>query len=431
MRRRVAVGLAWSLAGISVAMFAGSVALFVLVRVAESPGDRTSVDYISQFLVYVPFLAFPIVGALVASRRPGNAIGWSCLVSGLFWMQFALGGASNAYERATTGSVTSSVKLDALTQGLWVPPVGLLGIYMILLFPDGRLPSRRWLPFAWFAGAVMVLIPVVFVFTPGTLENHPGVSNPFGLESYPWLNLVAVSLILLLPLCVLISAASLVLRYRRSGDEVREQIKWIAFAASFVGVVYFGNLITQLFFSPDSLSANGTTPFWVELERNLLLLSFAGVPTAVGFAILKYRLYDIDIIINRALVYGSLTVMLALVYFGGVTATQALFRTLTGQEQQPQLAVVASTLAIAALFNPLRRRIQSFIDRRFYRSRYDARKTLEAFSARLRDETDLDSLNAELVTVVRETMQPEHTSLWLRTNPASPSQVGPTPDRRR
>jgi hypothetical protein len=161
------------------------------------------------------------------------------------------------------------------------------------------------------------------------------------------------------------------------------------------------------------------------------LLSFAGVPTAVGFAILKYRLYDIDIIINRALVYGSLTVMLALVYFGGVTATQTLFRTLTGQEQQSQLAVVASTLAIAALFNPLRRRIQSFIDRRFYRSRYDARKTLEAFSARLRDETDLDSLNAELVTVVRETMQPEHASLWLRTNPASPSQVGPTPDRRR
>ena len=393
-------------------------------------GDGISVDYISKFLIYVPFLAFPIVGALVASRRPGNAIGWICLVSGLFWMQFALGDASNAYERATTGSVTSSVKLDALTQGLWVPPVGLLGIYMILLFPDGKLPSRNWRPFAWFAGAVMVLIPVVFVITPGSLENHPGVRNPFGLESYPWLNLVAVSLILLLPLCVLISAASLVLRYRRSGEEVREQIKWIAFAASFVGVVYFGNLITQLFFAPDSLSANGTPPFWVELERNLLLLSFAGVPTAVGFAILKYRLYDIDIIINRALVYGSLTVMLALVYFGGVTATQTLFRTLTGQEQQPQLAVVASTLAIAALFNPLRRRIQSFIDRRFYRSRYDARKTLEAFSARLRDETDLDSLNAELMTVVRETMQPEHTSLWLRPNTGSPDQDGPTPDRR-
>ncbi len=422
--------MAWSLAGISVAMFVGSVALFVLVRVAESPGDRTTVDYVSKLLVYVPFLAFPIVGALVASRRPGNAIGWICLVSGLFWMQFALADASNAYERVTTGAVTSSVKLDALTQGIWVVPVGLLGIYMILLFPDGRLPSRRWRPFARFAAAVMVLIPVVFVFVPGPLEGHPGVRNPFGLEQYPWLPLVASFVVLQLPLCILASAASLVLRYRRSGEEAREQIKWLAFAASFVGAAYFGILLTQLFFAPEYLTTNKTPPLWVSLQLNILFLSYTGIPIAVGFAILKYRLYDIDIIINRALVYGSLTVMLALVYFGGVTATQTLFRTLTGQEQQPQLAVVASTLAIAALFNPLRRRIQSFIDRRFYRSRYDARKTLEAFSARLRDETDLDSLNVELVTVVRETMQPEHASLWLRPTTASPNQDGPTPDRR-
>ena len=423
--------MAWSLAGISVAMFVGSVALFVLVRVAESPGDRTTVDYVSKLLVYVPFLAFPIVGALVASKRPGNAIGWICLVSGLFWMNFFLGDASNAYEIATTGKTTSSVRLDALTQGTWVPPVGLLGIYMILLFPDGRLPSRRWRPFAWFAGAVMVLIPVVFVFVPGPLEGHAGVRNPFGLEQYPWLPLVASFVVLLLPLCILTSAASLVLRYRRSGREIREQIKWLALAASFVGAASFGILITQLLFAPEYLTTNETPPLWVSLQLNILLLSYSGIPIAVGFAILKYRLYDIDIIINRALVYGSLTVMLALVYFGGVTATQTLFRTLTGQEQQSQLAVVASTLAIAALFNPLRRRIQSFIDRRFYRSRYDARKTLEAFSARLRDETDLDSLNAELVTVVRETMQPEHASLWLRPNTGSPSQDGPTPDRRR
>ena len=133
----------------------------------------------------------------------------------------------------------------------------------------------------------------------------------------------------------------------------------------------------------------------------------------MGFAILKYRLYDIDLIINRTLVYGSLTVMLALVYFGGVATTQAIFRFLTGQEQQPQLAIVVSTLVIAALFNPLRRRIQSFIDRRFYRSKYDARKTLEAFSATLRDETDLEALNSDLIGVVRETLQPAHVSMWL------------------
>jgi hypothetical protein len=148
-------------------------------------------------------------------------------------------------------------------------------------------------------------------------------------------------------------------------------------------------------------------------------LIFAMIPVAAGIAILRYRLYEIDLIINRTLVYGSLTALLAVVYFGGVAATQAIFRALTGQEQQPQLAVVVSTLVIAALFIPLRRRIQGFIDRRFYRRKYDARKTLEAFSAKLRDETDLEALNSELVGVVRETMQPTHVSLWLRSDTTS------------
>jgi hypothetical protein len=143
------------------------------------------------------------------------------------------------------------------------------------------------------------------------------------------------------------------------------------------------------------------------------------IPLSIGVAVLRARLFDIDVIINRTLVYGSLTAMLALVYLGGVATTQAIFRGLTDQEQQPQLAVVVSTLVIAALFNPLRRRVQAFVDRRFYRRKYDARKTLEAFSARLRDETDLDSLNAELLTTVRETMQPASVSRWLRPDTAS------------
>jgi hypothetical protein len=148
-------------------------------------------------------------------------------------------------------------------------------------------------------------------------------------------------------------------------------------------------------------------------------LALVALPTAIGTAILKHRLYDIDVIINRTLVYGLLTALLVAVYFGGVATTQAIFRALTGQEQQPQLAIVVSTLMIAALFNPLRRRIQAFIDRRFYRRKYDAAKTLEAFSAKLREETDLDALNAELVGVVRETMQPVHVSLWLRPDTTS------------
>jgi fumarate reductase subunit D len=204
--------------------------------------------------------------------------------------------------------------------------------------------------------------------------------------------------------------ASLVLRYRRSRGEEREQIKWIAFAASVIGLLFLIGLVISLIYG-------STPPSWTRLLDTMTALSYTGVPIAVGFAVLKYRLYDIEVIINRTLVYGSLTLLLALVYFGGITATQAIFRTLSGQEQQPQLAIVVSTLVIAALFNPLRRRIQAFIDRRFYRKKYDAAKTLEAFTARLRDETDLQALNGELTRVVRETMQPSHVSLWLRPDP--------------
>jgi hypothetical protein len=327
-------------------------------------------------------------------------------------MLIVLGEGSDAYEIATTGTVTSSVTLDALLFWSWVPPVGLLGIYMILLFPDGKLPSRRWRPFAWFAGAVMALICVGFIFVPGPLEGHPGVRNPFGLEWLAWLADVAVFIVLMLPLCILASAFSLILRYRRSSGVVREQIKWLAFAVSLVGLVYFGTLAGELIFARESIVGDAAPPLWIEISRSMLLLSYAGIPVAVGFAILKHRLYDIDVIINRTLVYGALTLSLVMVYIGCVVSLQYVFRALTGGNSQ--LVIVASTLAIAALFNPLRRRIQSFIDWRFYRRKYDAVKTLEEFGAKLRDETDLESLNAEMLSVVRETMRPEHASLWLR-----------------
>jgi hypothetical protein len=267
-----------------------------------------------------------------------------------------------------------------------------------LLFPDGRLPSRRWRPVVWLVSAGIALYIV-----QGTLDlghaNSLGVELPEGVVE-------AVSLLedVLLVIGIVGAVASVVLRLWRSQGEERQQIKWLVYAAS---VVVVGSLGTSIL--PSSLS----NVFW-----GLTLLGFAAMPVAVGIAILRYRLYEIDLLINRTLVYGSLSALLALVYFLGVTATQAIFRILTGQEEQPQLAIVISTLVIAALFNPLRRRIQSFIDRRFYRRKYDARKTLEAFSAKLRDETDLDALSDDLVEVVRETMQPAHVSLWLRPDAA-------------
>jgi hypothetical protein len=199
---------------------------------------------------------------------------------------------------------------------------------------------------------------------------------------------------------ILAAAASLVVRFLRSVGEERQQLKWFTYAAAFLPIWFLVNspieaAVPKLFAILDSLV-------------------IAAVPIAAGIAILRYRLYDIDLLINRTLVYGALTLLLAMIYFGGVVLVQATLRAVSGQEAS--LAVVASTLVIAALFNPLRGRIQNFIDRRFYRRKYDARETLSAFSLRLREETDLDRLGGELVSVVRETMQPEHASLWLRSS---------------
>ena len=197
-----------------------------------------------------------------------------------------------------------------------------------------------------------------------------------------------------------LSAVSLVLRLRRAAGVECEQLKWFVYAVALFALVF-----------PPSVLAFG--------DGRLIVALLPLVPAAAGIAILKHRPYDIDVVINRTLVYAVLTATLAAVYFGGVAAVQAIFAALSGQEQQPPLAVVISTLVIAALFNPLRRRIQSFIDRRFHRRKYDAAKTLQAFSARLRDETNLDALSDELVGAVRETMQPAHVSLWLRPEKAS------------
>jgi hypothetical protein len=406
---RAARWLAWTLAALSVAMFLAGAVLTVLADAATTPApsDWGTAGALGGLVLFLPFLAFPLVGALVASRRPRNPIGWLCLTAGLFWMLIVL------QDSLPSDFGPYPVTLAALTQWMWVPPVGLLGTYMILLFPDGRLPSRRWRPLAWLSGAAMVSASVVLTISPGPLPGHPGVRNPFGLEGHAALTQALPGVVALLPVCILASAASLVWRYRHSGAEVRQQIKWVAFAASFVGLAYGVTLVLGFFLAPEALTTE-EGPLWMALLQNTVLMSYAGVPIAVGVAVLRYRLYDIDLIINRALVYGLITATLAFVYFGGVALMQGALRALAGQEST--LAVVASTLAIAALFNPLRRWVQTFVDRRFYRSRYDARRTLEALSAKVRDETDLKSLGEHLKGAVGEAMQPEYAVLWLRSD---------------
>jgi hypothetical protein len=411
MTHRAAAWLAWSLAGLTLAIFVAIIPLWFLARGAQVPSSWGADLSVGNLLGGVLFLTFPLVGALIASRRPKNAVGWLCLAIGLLW---TLGGMLDYYSyygAATPGSVPFPIAMAGISNWVWVPAVGLLGTYVLLLFPDGRLPSRRWRPLAWLSGAVILLLSVGVMLAPGQLDNLEGVRNPFGIEGAHWLTVGAYAVLPLLPLCMLASALSLVLRYRRSGGEERQQIKWIAFAASVVVVVYVIAMIASFVFPAESWTTAGSV-WWLNLLTYVVLSSFTIVPIAVGFAVLRYRLYEIDIIINRALVYGSLTALLVTVYVGSVVILQAAFRSLTGQGSQ--LTIVASTLAIAALFNPLRHRIQAFVDRRFYRRKYDAAKTLAAFSARLRDETDLAELNEELIAVVRETMQPAHVSLWLR-----------------
>ena len=415
MSPRTAMWLAWSLTVICVAVFLAGVALYVFVRSTQEPHSPAAMsDAAPILLLDVPFLVFPLVGALIASRRPRNPIGWVCIAIGVLAMIGFLSVEYTAYGIAEPGSVPFVASVVALTQWMWVLPVGIMGTYLLLLFPDGRLPSERWRLLAWFSGAVIVLVGVANVLAPGPLTDLGSVRNPFGIEGLPWLVGLSEVLGLLLGGCILASAVSLIVRYRRSGGEVREQIKWIALAGSIVGSLIFLGIVVGFLVLRGAMTPEGTVgplPAWFRLLTYALIWSLASIPVAIGFAVLKYRLYDIDVVINRALVYVSITATLAAVYFGGVVLLQRLYIILTGEGSA--LAVVASTLLIAALFSPLRRRIQSFIDRRFYRNKYDARKILESFSAKLRDETDLETLNGELVGVVRETIQPAHVGLWL------------------
>jgi hypothetical protein len=417
---RVASWLAWSLCALSVALFVGSVPLLVLGRSAHVPSSWDADLTTGGLLASGLFLVFPLVGALIASRRPDNPIGWLCLADGFLWMTTNMLDYYSVYGTAKPALLPFPLVAAAINNWLWVPTVGLLATYVFLLFPDGKLPSRRWRPLAWLSGVVIVSVSIGAMFSPGSLDMPRGIRNPFGLEAAPWVTTVAYAILPLLPLCMLASALSLVLRYRRSKGDERQQIKWIAFAASLVALTYLIAMVASFIHPSEAWTTVGSV-WWLNLLTYAVLSSFTIVPIAVGFAVLKYRLYDIDLIINRTLVYGPLTVLLAATYFGGVVGLQYVLRALTGQ--QSTLAVVASTLAIAALFNPLRSRIQELVDRSFYRRKYDARKTLEAFSAKLRDETNLEALSDDLVRVVRETMQPAYISLWLRPDRASKGQL--------
>jgi hypothetical protein len=388
--------IAWSACLLAMALITCAIVLGVL-----NGADAEAVSF------PLAVTASAVVGGLVASRHPANPVGWLFVGSAAC---VALN--TVAAEYATYGLLTSPGALPFAGAMAWVSewtePWGaaLLLVVLPFFFPDGRLVSPGWRPIAWLVFlALMVDVVVLRVLMPGVVVfGATRIANPLGVEALrPFLDAIGAGVWFG---SILVAVASLVVRFRRSRGEERQQIKWLALAA----------LVVPVWFLTNSPIERALPNLFQVVDA---LVVFALIPIAAGIAILRYRLYDIDVLINRTLVYGSLTALLAALYWSGVATTQAIFRAMTGQEeQQPQLAIVVSTLVIAALFNPLRQRLQAFIDRRFYRRKYDARKTLEAFSAKLRDETDLDALNTELVGVVRETMQPAHVSLWLRPDKA-------------
>jgi len=363
-----------------------ALSLLLILLGWSTPLPKGLTPWRDQVVSLVGIIGAPVLGGLIASRRPDNVYGW-------LWLGFGLGLALQllAESYATYALVVQPESLPvprtiSRLLGLGGPLALSVAPFLLLLFPTGRLPSPRWRVMASIAavsGAVVVALNLLF-------NNHPD-------EVGGTITIMTVTAASVIFAAIVISALSLVVRYRQAGGVERQQLKWFALAAVLVAASFGGQL--------------GGESLW-----NLLIAATnTCLYVAVGIAILRYRLYDIDLIINRTLVYGPLTATLAALYFGGIVVLQKAFVLLTGQ--QSTLAVVASTLVIAALFNPLRRRVQGFVDRRFYRRKYDAAKTLGAFGARLREETDLDALRDDVVRVASRTMQPAHVSLWLRPDP--------------
>ena len=373
-------------------------------------------------LVGVGFLGFPLVGAPIAARQPRNAIGWVLLGIGIVWGLYEALNAYAAYGlEGSSDAIPGADVALTFVSFVWIPAVGLMGTFLILLFPDGRPPSPRWRPLVWASGIAIAITSLATVFMPGRFENEgfPEVKNPLGLESLgSVIEAVELGGLFVLLVCILASAVGLVIRFRRSRGQERVQLKWLTTAGAVVGISYVSAMISSLLYlwSTGQDAATARMPMWLDVAFQFAVASFLLIPLAVGIAILRYRLYDIDLVINRTIVYGALTAFLTTIYLVGVTVLQALLRPVAGRSG---LAVAGSTLAVAALFQPIRHRVQAFVDRRFYRRKYDAAQTIEAFSARLRNEVELEALRNDLLAIIDDVIQPAHASLWLRHRPGT------------
>ena len=354
----------------------------------------------------VIMLPFPLVGFFIAWHRPRNAIGWIMLGIGVTAaLGIAFGGYASYGLEVDPGSLPRPDVALLLTQPLWIPQIVPIGTFLILLFPDGRLPSPGWRKWAWLCIVAMVLPFIGILISPGSFaeSGFPQIDNPIGIDALgPYMGVLFV-IILLIPISIVGCAVSLIRRFRRSRGQQRQQLKWLAAAGGLVAVVYLLLIFLRLPFEV----LHRPVPRWIDAFGSFGILLFCLIPFAIAVAVFRYRLYDVDRIINRTLVYGALT--------GVLGASYAAIVAVAGTVLKGSAFITAgATLAVAALFQPLRRRIQAFIDKRFYRRKYDAVRAVEAFSGRLRQEVDLEAMRDELLAATRETVQPQRASVWLR-----------------
>jgi hypothetical protein len=388
--------LAWGTWAATLGLYA--VALAIQQVVGHSAATQQE-GWVARGTLLAAFVAFATVGALVASRQPRNAVGWMFVAIGALVALSVSGGEyANYVFVEEPGAYPGGYLAGWLYVWTWFPVISLI-VILPLVFPDGRPPGPRWQPALGAMIAGTALITALWWVRPGPM-NDPDMGdwpdNPIGIGALEGIHGPAEALgTLMLAAFLLISAASMVVRFRRSTGDEREQLKWVTYAAC---VMAFAVVLSPL--------VGG------DLGDFLFGLTIGLLPAATAVAVFKYRLYEIDRVISRTLVYAALTVILGAAYVGLVLVGQAVFSSFAGGSD---LAIAVSTLVVAALFLPLRGRVQRLVDRRFYRRRYDAQRTLEAFGARLREEVDLDALAAELGAVVTETMQPAHVSVWRRS----------------
>ncbi len=396
MRRPWTWWLAWAVWCLTLALYAVGI---TIQQIAGGQNANTEGEsWGAQIGLLVAFVGFATVGALVASRQPRNAVGWIFGAIALL-VSFSLAGgewAGYAFVESP-GSLPGGSVAGWLYLWAWFPAIALIA-FVPLLFPDGRIPGPRWRVVLW--GLILLLVGMTLAtwFVPGPMngdEKPAWPDNPLGINAVDDFyeatnNIPTIAFFVLL----LASLASMIVRFRRSRGDERQQLKWMLFAVLVL-----------------TLSVGITEALGIDTGDLVFAVTIALFPAALGVAMLKYRLYDVDVVIRKTLVYGALTAILAATYVGIVIATQAALDTVTGGSD---LAIAVSTLVVAALFLPVRSRVQGLVDRRFYRRRYDAQRTLEAFGVRVRDEVDLPALSGDLRGVVEETMQPAHVSLWLR-----------------